>query len=109
MLRWFCHVYFRRVPVKTTLLRRAATIRLATPDALVDRATLLAKQTSVTPGRKLRFDSTCVQTTIHHPTVSGPLGGGLRVLGRLLRHAKLLTQTGLARVRDAFHSRMRAN
>src|SRR5262245_4713210 len=43
VLRWFCRVYFRRVPTKTTLLRWAATIRPATLHALVDRATLRAR------------------------------------------------------------------
>jgi len=67
VLRWFCRVYFQRVPTKTTLLRWAATIRPATLQALIDRATLLAKQAKVTRARKLRTDSTCIQTTIHHP------------------------------------------
>jgi IS5 family transposase len=109
VLRWFCRVYFRRVPTKTTLLRWAATIRPATLHALVDRATQLAQQAKVTPGRKLRIDSTCVQTTIHHPTDSGLLGDGVRVLSRLLRHAKPLAQEALTRVRDAFRSRMRTS
>jgi IS5 family transposase len=109
VLRWFCRVYFYRVPAKTTLLRWAATIRPATLHALVDRVTRRAKQAHVTPGRKLRIDSTCVQTNIHHPTESGLLGDGVRVLSRLLRHAKPLTQTALARVRDAFRSRVRTS
>jgi IS5 family transposase len=109
VLRWFCRVYFRRVPAKTTLLRWAATIRPATLHALVDRATRLAKQAKVTPGRKLRIDSTCVQTNIHHPTDSGLLGDGVRVLSRLMRHAKPLAQASLARVRDAFRSRVRTS
>jgi IS5 family transposase len=109
VLRWFCRVYFSRVPTKTTLLRWAATIRPATLHALVDRTTLLAKHAHVTPGRKLRIDSTCVQTTIHHPTDSGLLGDGVRVLGRLLRQAKPLTSAALARVRDVFRSRVRSS
>jgi transposase, IS5 family len=97
------------VPTKTTLLRWAATIRPATLHALVDRATRLAKHAKVTSGGKLRIDSTCVQTTIHHPTDSGLLGDGVRVLSRLLRQAKPLAQEALARVRDAFRSRVRTS
>jgi transposase, IS5 family len=108
VLRWFCRVYFQRVPTKATLLRWAATIRPVTLQALVDRAARLAKQARVTRARKLRLDSTCVQTTIHHPTDSGRLGDGVRVLSRLLRQAKPLVQTELASVRDAFRSRVRA-
>jgi transposase, IS5 family len=108
VLRWFCRVYFQRVPTKATLLRWAATIRPTTLQALVDRAAQLAKQARVTRARKLRLDSTCVQTTIHHPTDSGLLGDGVRVLSRLLRQAKPLVQTELASVREAFRSRVRS-
>lgn len=107
VLRWFCRVYFQHVPTKTTLLRWAATIRASTLQALVDRVTVLARQARVTQARKLRLDSTCVQTTIHHPTDSGVLGDGVRVLTRLIRQARPLVQTPLAHVRDAFRSRLR--
>jgi IS5 family transposase len=107
VLRWFCRVYFRHVPTKTTLLRWAATIRPATLQALTERAAQLARQAHVTRARKLRLDSTCVQTPIHHPTDSGLLGDGVRVLIRLLRRAKPLVADQLAGVRDAFRSRVR--
>jgi transposase, IS5 family len=109
VLRWFCRVYFHRVPTKATLLRWAATIRPATLQALVDRTTVLAKQARVTRARKLRVDSTCVQTNIHHPTDSGLLGDGVRVLSRLIRRAQPLVQASLASVRDAFRSRLRTS
>lgn len=108
VLRWFCRVYFQRVPDKATLLRWAATIRPATLQALLDRSALLAKQAKVTRARKLRVDSTCVQAPIHHPTDSGLLGDGVRVLSRLLRRAKPLVQGPLAGVRDAFRNRGRS-
>jgi IS5 family transposase len=107
VLRWFCRVYFQHVPVATTLLRWAATIQPATVHALNDRVVTLAKQARVTQGRKLRLDSTCVQTAIHHPTDSGLLVDGVRVLTRLLRQAKPLVAQPLAGVRDAFRSRLR--
>jgi transposase, IS5 family len=107
VLRWFCRVYFQHVPVATTLLRWAATIQSATVHALNDRVAVLAKQARVTQGRKLRLDSTCVQTAIHHPTDSGLLVDSVRVLTRLLRQAKPLLAAPLAGVRDAFRSRLR--
>jgi transposase, IS5 family len=108
VLRWFCRVYFQRVPDKTTLLRWAATIRPETLQALLDRSAALAKQAKVTRARKLRIDSTCVQTPIHHPTDSGVLGDGVRVLTRLIQRAKPLVTPALAGVRDAFRSRVRS-
>jgi transposase, IS5 family len=107
VLRWFCRVYFQHVPVATTVLRWAATIQPATLQALNDRVALLAKQARVTQGRKLRLDSTCVQTALHHPTDSGLLVDGVRVLTRLIRQAKSLVTTPLAGVRDVFRSRLR--
>jgi transposase, IS5 family len=47
VLRWFCRVYFRRVPDKTTLLRWAHTIQPATLHTLLDRSAVLARQAKV--------------------------------------------------------------
>jgi transposase, IS5 family len=90
VLRWFCRVYFQRVPDKATLLRWAATIRPQTVQALLDRSAVLATQAKVPRARKLRIDSTCVQTPLHHPTASSVLGDGVRVLTRLILRAKPL-------------------
>jgi transposase, IS5 family len=109
VLRWFCRVYFHPVPTKATLLRWAATIRPATLHPLVDRATRLATQAKVRRARKLRVDSTCVQTNIHHPIDRGLLDDGVRVLGRLIRRARPLVHASLASVRDAFRSRLRTS
>jgi IS5 family transposase len=107
VLRWFCRLYFQRAPDASTLLRWTATIRPETLQALNDRVAVLAKQARVTQGRKLRLDSTCVQTAIHHPTDSGLLVDSVRVLTRLVRQARPLVQERLAGVRDAFRSRLR--
>jgi transposase, IS5 family len=108
VLRWFCRIYFQRVPDKATLLRWAATIRPETMQLLLDRSAVLAQHAKVTHARKLRVDSTCVQTPLHHPTDSGLLGDGVRVLTRLILRAKPLVQEALASARDAFRSRMRS-
>jgi IS5 family transposase len=107
VLRWFCRLSFRRVPSKTTLLRWAQTIRPAMLQGLTDRAALLAQQAKVTRARKLRIDSTGVQTPIHHPTDSGLLGDGVRVLTRLIQRAKPLVADPLIGARDALRTRLR--
>lgn len=107
VLRWFCRVYFQRVPDATTLLRWAHTIRPATLQSLLDRVSVLAQQVKVTKGRKLRLDGTVVQTTIHHPTDSSLLTDGVRVLSRILRRSKPLVGEQLGGVRDTFRSRLR--
>jgi IS5 family transposase len=94
VLRWYCRVYFRRVPDDTTLIRWSRLIRPETLEALNERVVQLAVQARVTNGRKLRVDATCVPTTIHHPTDSGPLVDSVRVLSRIVQRAKpVLAQT----------------
>lgn len=94
VLRWFCRIYFRRVPDDTTLIRWAQIIRPETVQALNERVVQLATRAKVTQGRKLRVDATCVPTTIHHPTDSGLLVDSVRVLSRIMQRAKpLLAQT----------------
>src|SRR5919199_1804672 len=83
----FCRVYLHRVPDDTTLLRWA-NLEPATLVSLNERVVALAGQLKVTRGRKLRVDSTVVETTIHHPSDSSLLGDGVHVLSRLLRRAK---------------------
>lgn len=87
-LRQFCRLYLEPVPDDTTLIRWAALIGPDTICALNARVVALAQSLTVTRGRKLRVDSTVVETTIHHPTDSRLLGDGVRVLSRLLRRAK---------------------
>ncbi len=99
------------MPNKTTLLRWATAVRPVTLQAVPERAAVLAKQAKITRARKLRVDSTCVQRPIHHPTDSGVLGDGVRVLTWLIPRAKsLLAQVHapLVGVHGAFRSRMRS-
>lgn len=107
VLRWFCRVYFRRVPDATTLLRWARTIQPTTVHALLDRVVALARRAKVAGGRKLRIDGTVVPTAIHHPTDSSLLVDGVRVLSRAIRRSRPLVGTALAGARDAFRTRLR--
>lgn len=108
VLRQFCRVYLRRVPDDTTLLRWANLIEPATLLALNERVVALARQLNVTRGRKLRVDSTVVETTIHHPSDSSLLGDGVRVLSRLLRRAKTALQETADLGKAVFRTRTRS-
>src|SRR5215208_1031773 len=108
ILRQFCRLGLERAPDDTTLLRWAALIRPATLDELLDHVVALAQRLKVTRGRKLRVDSTVVETAIHHPTDSSLLADGVRMLGRLARRAKPIVGQALAGVRDAFRTRTRS-
>src|SRR5215203_112705 len=88
VLRQFCRLYLQRTPDDTTLIRWANVIGSQTVASLNERAVELARSLKITRGRKLRVDSTVVETNIHHPTDSALLSDGVRVLSRLLRRAK---------------------
>jgi hypothetical protein len=70
VLRQSCRVYLEKVPDDTTLIRWANTIAPETLQALNDRAVQLARSLKVTRGRKLRVDTTAVETNVHFPTDS---------------------------------------
>jgi IS5 family transposase len=108
ILRQFCRLGVARVPDDTTLVRWAMLIQPPTLQTLLDHVVALARQLQVTRGRKLRVDSTVVQTTIHHPTDSSLLVDSVRTLGRLIRRARPAVAAHLAGVRDAFRTRTRS-
>ncbi len=76
VLRQFCRVGLEPVPHATTLLRWANLVQPETLHALLDRVTELAQSLKVTRGRKLRIDSTVVETAVHYPTDSSLLADG---------------------------------
>jgi IS5 family transposase len=111
VLRQFCRLYLAPAPDDTTLLRWANVIQPDTLHRVLDRVTTLALQVRVTRGRKLRTDSTVVETTIHYPTDSRLLADGVRVISRLVQRARTVldavTATGPALFRDRTRSAKR--
>jgi IS5 family transposase len=108
VLRQFCRLYFEPAPDDTTLIRWANTVGPDTIEALNDRAVELARSLKVTRGRKLRVDSTVVETNVHHPTDSRLLGDGVRVISRLLRRAKKIMTEHDGLPKEAFRTRNRS-
>jgi len=108
ILRQFCRVYLEKVPDDTTLIRWANTIGPETIQRLNDRVVQLARSLKVTRGRKLRVDTTAVETDIHFPTDSGLIGDGVRVVSRLLRRARVALGEAASGLKEAFRSRVRS-
>ncbi len=108
VLRQFCRIYLHAVPDDTTMIRWAKLIGPETLTELNHRVVELAQQLKVTRGRKLRVDSTVVETNIHYPTDSALVGDGVRVISRLLHKAKAVLGTGTAVGKHAFRSRTRS-
>src|SRR5207244_778590 len=50
-----------------------------------ERMVKIAQDAGVTAGRRMRVDTTVVETDIHHPTDSTLMGDGVRVLTRTMR------------------------
>ena len=108
VLRQFCRVYLQKAPHHSTLIRWANTIGPQTVQTLNDRVVQLARDQKVTRGRKLRVDTTAVETNIHYPTDSALLGDGVRVLSRLMKRARTVLGKAAATLGpEAFRSRMR--
>src|SRR5919199_3913680 len=105
VLRQFCRLYLAPVPDDTTLLRWANLIQPATLHRLLERVTELARARKVTRGRKLRLDSTVVETDIHHPSDSTLLADGVRVLSRLVRRAKAVVASSTSGARALWRER----
>ena len=108
VLRQFCRVYLERVPDDTTILRWANLIQPATLQQLLDHVVDLARQNKVTRGRKLRVDSTVLETNIHFPVDSTLLGDGVRVLTRAIQRAKEVLQPAEKVARTIYRNRTRS-
>lgn len=108
VLRQFCRVYLEAVPDDSTLIRWAGLIGPETIEQVNERVVQLARSLKVTRGRKLRVDSTVVETNVHHPTDSRLLGDGVRVVSRLLHRAKEVIGKGGDVSEQLFRSRTRS-
>lgn len=108
VLRQFCRVYLERVPDDTILIRWTNLVGEETVRRVHKRVVALAREHKVTRGRKLRIDGTVVETNIAHPTDSGLLRDGVRVLGRLARKAKRYLADEARVVGELFRDRTRS-
>ncbi len=84
LYREFTRVRGGKVPDAKTLGRVAQAMGPDVVAALHHRVVAIAHREKVITGRKLRVDTTVVETNIHYPTDSSLLGDGVRVLTRLM-------------------------
>jgi IS5 family transposase len=83
--RTFCRIGMETVPDAKTLVRLGQTIGPEAIAELHNRIVAVAQQRKVVQGRKLRVDTTVVESNIHYPTDSGLLNDGARVLTRTMK------------------------
>ena len=102
--RSFCRIGMEKVPDAKTLVRLGQAIGPETIRELHDRVVALAQQRRVVQGRKMRVDTTVVESNIHYPTDSGLLNDGTRVLTRTMKKIEQKAGGLKRKVRDRMRS-----
>jgi len=84
-----------KVPDDKTMGRLARQLGPEAIEKLHQRTVAIAVEKKVVTGRKMRVDTTVVETNIHYPTDSTLLGDGVRVLIRVMKKvAAVVGQVG---------------
>ena len=102
--RAFTRIGDEKVPDAKTLARLGQLIEPQVIEQLHMRVVGLAQAQGVTRGRKLRVDTTVVETNIHYPTDSSLLGDGTRVLTRTMKKIEAKAGGLKHKVRDRMRS-----
>jgi IS5 family transposase len=102
--REFTRVGAGKVPDAKTMGRWGLALG---PDALKqihDRMVAIAQEQGIVTGRRMRVDTTVVETNIHYPTDSTLLGDGVRVLTRTMQKIGTIAGAAGAKLRDRSRS-----
>lgn len=83
--RNFTYVGADKVPDAKTMGRWGVALGADAIKNIHERIVSIAKEKGVMKGRRLRVDTTVVETNIHYPTDSSLLGDGVRVLVRAMK------------------------
>jgi IS5 family transposase len=102
--RDFTRVGADKMPDAKTMGRWGVALGPAVIKQIHDRIIELAKAEGILQGRRMRVDTTVVETNIHYPTDSSLLGDGVRVLTRTMRKVTELASEAGAKLRDRSRS-----
>jgi IS5 family transposase len=83
--RAFCRIDGERVPDAKTLIRLAHVLDPTVLKDLLAQLVMVGRAKRIIHGRRLRVDTTVVETNIHYPMDATLLGDGVRVLTRALQ------------------------
>ncbi len=102
--RQFTRIGGGTVPDDKTVSRIARQLGPQLIQQLHQRVVEIARERKIIAGRKMRVDTTVVETDIHYPTDSSLIGDGVRVLNRLMKKVTALVgQVGI-KLRDRTRS-----
>jgi IS5 family transposase len=104
MYREFTRIRGEKVPDSKTMVRWGKALGPKVTRAIHERVVDLGHQRGRVRGRKLRVDTTVVETDIHYPTDSGLLGDAVRVLTRTMKRIQREVGDRGTRLRDRTRS-----
>jgi len=102
--RSFTRVGGGKVPDDTVMNKWALALGPEVIENLHKRVVTIAQEKKVVEGRKMRVDTTVVETNIHYPTDSSLLGDGVRVLTRAMKRIAAIAGNVGAKLRDRSRS-----
>ena len=102
--RAFTRVGGGKVPDDTVMNKWALALGPEVIENLHKRVVAIAQEKKVVEGRKMRIDTTVVETNIHYPTDSSLLGDGVRVLTRAMKRIAAIVGDAGAKLRDRSRS-----
>ena len=102
--RDFTRVGGAKMPDAKTMGRWGVALGPAVIKQIHERMVQIARTGGVAPGRRMRVDTTVVETNIHYPTDSSLLGDGVRVLTRTMQRIVKIAGPVGAKLRDRSRS-----
>src|ERR1700719_3219376 len=102
--RDFTHVGGGKMPDAKTMGRWGLALGPEVLKHIHERIVKIAQAKGVIAGRRMRVDTTVVETDIHHPTDSTLLGDGVRVLTRIMRKITKIAGAVGTKLRDRSRS-----
>jgi len=102
--RDFTRVGAAKAPDAKTMGRWGLALGPESIEKIHDRVVAIAQQHQVVKGRKMRLDTTVVETNIHYPTDSNLMGDGVRVLIRAMKRITEIAGQHGAKLRDRSRS-----
>jgi IS5 family transposase len=102
--RDFTRVGGGKAPDAKTMGRWGVALGPEVIQQIHERIVAIARDNQIVKGRKMRVDTTVVETNIHYPTDSSLLGDGVRVLTRAMRKITGIAGEVGAKLRDRSRS-----
>jgi transposase, IS5 family len=105
--RMFTRIGAEKVPDAKTMGRLGQALGPEVVEEVHARIVGIAREKKIVRGRKLRVDTTVVETNIHYPTDSSLLGDGVRVLTRTMQGLSGVVKTTTDKIRNRMRSTSR--